>query len=135
MPGTVVETSGQDGPIAQVTLTLVGDSSDGSIPDTALAVKISGRLVCLTTNPGSPAPSANYDLVLNSGDGVDMLKGAGANRHTSNSEHDPIEMTTNNRVGVPIAAEDTLTLVMTNQSVASAQIVVKLTIEGVLRPV
>ena len=133
MPGTVVETFSQNGPIAVVTLTLVGDSSDGSVPDTALTTKISGRIVALLTNPGVTAPSSNYDLVLNNADGVDMLKGAGANRHTSNSEHDPVEMTTSNRVGVPVVAEDTLTLVMTNQSVNDANIVVKLYIEGVLR--
>ena len=133
MPGTVVETLSQNGPIAVITLTLVGDSSDGSVPDTALTTKISGRLVCLVTNPGTPAPTANYDLVLNNADGIDMLKGAGINRHTSNSEHDPVELSANNRAGVPVAAGETLTLVMTNQAVASAEIVIKLYIEGVLR--
>ena len=133
MPGTVVETSSQNGPIAVITLTLVGDASDGSVPDTALTTKISGRLVSLLTNPGAVAPTTDYDLVLNNADGIDVLKGAGANRHTSDSEHQPIELSANNRAGVPIAAEDTLTLVMTNQSVNSANIVIKIYIDGVLR--
>ena len=131
---TQVETFGQNGPVAVITLTLVADSADGSFINAALTTKFSGRLVCLATNPGTPAPQSNYDIVLNSPDGVDMLKAAGANRHTSNSEHDPVEMTTNNRVGVPVAAEDELTLVVTNNNVNSAEVVVKLYIEGALRP-
>ncbi len=133
MAGTVVETFSQNGPMAVVTLTLTGDASDGTIPDTALTTKMSGRLVCIVTNPGTPAPTSNYDLVLNDADGIDMLKGAGANRHASNSEASPIEISANNRAGVPVAAEDTLTLVVTNQSVAAASIVIKLYVDGVLR--
>ena len=131
---TQVETFGQNGPVAVITLTLVADSTDWSFINAALTTKFSGRMICLATNPGTPAPQSNYDIVLNSSDGVDMLKGAGANRHTSNSEHDPIEFSANNRTGVPVAAEDELTLVVTNNNVNSAEVVVKLYIEGALRP-
>lgn len=133
MPGTQVETFSQNGPIAVVTLTLVADDTTAEFINSDLTTKFSGRLVCLLTNPGATGPQSNYDIVLNNADGIDVLKGAGANRHTSNSEHDPVEMNTNNRVGVPVAAEDTLTLVLSNNNVNSAEVVIKLYIEGVLR--
>lgn len=46
-----------------------------------------GKITLLTTDPGSPAPDPNYDLtVTDSPDGVDVLAGGGANRHTSTTE-------------------------------------------------
>jgi hypothetical protein len=41
----------------------------------------------MTTDPGSTAPSANYDVTLVDDDtGYDLLGGAGANRHASTTE-------------------------------------------------
>lgn len=44
------------------------------------------NLAHFITDPGSPAPTDNYDLTLLDAYGVDVLGGEGANRDTVNSE-------------------------------------------------
>lgn len=68
-----------------VTINWTADSADGSVPDTTLGLY--GTCVKIVTNPGSTAPTANYDMVINDPEAtVDALAGALANRHTSNTE-------------------------------------------------
>ncbi len=45
-----------------------------------------GALVRMVTNPGASAPTADYDITLVDADGVDLLAGEGADRHTTASE-------------------------------------------------
>ena len=40
----------------------------------------------MVTDPGSTAPSDNYDITIEDSDGVDVLGGAGVNRDTANTE-------------------------------------------------
>jgi hypothetical protein len=47
---------------------------------------ISGRAYRWVTNPGSTAPTANYDIVVNDSDAADVSAGVLADRHTSNTE-------------------------------------------------
>ena len=47
---------------------------------------ISGRAFRWVTNPGSTAPSDNYDIVVNDSDAADVSAGVLANRDTSNTE-------------------------------------------------
>ena len=129
MAGTVVETHGREGSIGVVTLTLTGDASDGTIPATALSVKIAGLLLALATNPGATAPTSNYDITLIDGDGHDVLEGVGANRHTSNSEKVAI-VYSGTVIHPPVSTGDTLTLTIAGQSVNDADIVVKLYYQG-----
>ena len=129
MPGTITQTNEKRGPIGVVTLTCVADDSDGSYPETALDTRISGRLLALETNPGSTAPSSNYDIVLDDADGHDVLEGVGANRHTSATEKANI-VYSGGLDHPPVGIVDTLTLKITNNSVNSAEIVVKLYYEG-----
>lgn len=98
-----------------------GDASDGTVPDTSLGV-VAGQLERITTNPGSTAPTANYDITVEDEDGLDMLGGAGANRHTSNSEEAALPLGTYFLRTVA----DTLTFKLAGQSVASATGVFKL---------
>ena len=63
MAGTVTLAHHEIGHIRKVVATCVGDSANGSIPATALP-PIEGRLMHLVTNPGTPAPTANYDITL-----------------------------------------------------------------------
>jgi len=58
-------------------------SGDVSGTDTAT---ISGAVLRWATNPGSTAPDANYDIVVNDDDGIDIAAGGLVNRHTSSSE-------------------------------------------------
>lgn len=46
-----------------------------------------GEIIRLVTVPdGVAAPTADYDVVINDEDTTDVLMGAGADRHTSNTE-------------------------------------------------
>lgn len=129
MAGTVSETHVKRGPIGAVTLTVTGDASDGSVPSTDLATKISGRLLFLKTNPGATAPTANYDIVLNDADSHDVLEAVGANRHTSATEKVSVVMS-GTSIHPAVAKSDTLSFVLTNNSVNAALITVTIYYEG-----
>ena len=58
-------------------------ASDGSATGT---VGLDGQILKFVTNPGSPAPTDNYDITLVDEDGIDVAEGLLANRDTSNSE-------------------------------------------------
>jgi len=127
MAGTVTESVSKTGAggVKLITLDVVGDASDGSVPDTALGHKFSGRVVSLETNPGSTAPTANYDITLEDGDGHDVLEGVGANRSDSATEKVAVVFS-GTSVHPPVDISETLTLKIANQSVNSADIKIKL---------
>ena len=53
----------------------------------AIMATIKGMMLHkMTTNPGATAPTGNWDITLVDENGVDMLTGAGANRHTTTSQ-------------------------------------------------
>ena len=58
-------------------------SGDVSGTDTE---SVNGQVLRWATNPSSTAPSANYDIVVNDEDGIDLAAGGLANRHKSSSE-------------------------------------------------
>lgn len=67
--------------------------TDGTIVDSTTAgqvnkstYKYTGEIVRLVTDPGSPAPTDNYDVTILDDDGYDVLMGGGANRDTANTE-------------------------------------------------
>jgi hypothetical protein len=72
--------------VEKVTVDWVGDDATGAVPD--LALELNGFLVKVITNPGSTAPTANYDISLE--DPEDNALDAAAtllnNRHTSTTE-------------------------------------------------
>lgn len=129
MAGTVTQTHSRRGSIGVITLTCTGDATNGTIPDTDLTEKISGKLLALETDPGATAPTTLYDLVINDQNGLDVLHGAGANRSATATEKVAIPFGT--YFAPPVHRTDTLTLSISNQSVASAGIVIKLYYEGV----
>ena len=62
-------------------------TSDGSGDVSGTDTKvIAGVPLRFATNPSATAPSANYDIVINDADGIDLAAGNLANRHTSTSE-------------------------------------------------
>ena len=129
MAGSVTQTHVKRGPVGVMTLTATADASDGSFPDTALATKISGRLLALETNPGAVAPTSDYDITLVDAEGHDALEGVGANRHTSNTEKASVVFS-GTSVHPPVGKGDTLTLNIDNNSVNSAVVVLKIYYEG-----
>jgi len=105
------------GQVRRITITATADASNGSYP--AIPVPgIDGRLIQVATNPGSPAPTANWDLALNDEDGFDLTGGNGQNRHTTNTEQVALDKYISNDEG--------LSLVITGNSVNSAVIVIRL---------
>lgn len=61
-------------------------ASDGTASNT---IKMVGRLVKAVTNPGSAAPTDNYDVTLTDEDGIDVLAGCDddlADRDTTTTE-------------------------------------------------
>lgn len=84
MAGTVTITYDKTRSVKVAIWTWTSDGSgDASGTDTEDIAGVVGRWV---TNPGSTAPTANYDIVVNDEDGVDIAAGGLVNRHTSNSE-------------------------------------------------
>ena len=79
-------------------------TSDGSGDATVTTKKISGHLLRGVTNPGSTAPTANYDITLkDSTHSVDLLGNCGddlANRHTSSTEN--VEFILDEHSGTPV---------------------------------
>ena len=124
MAGTITQAWHTTGTVKKVIFTCTADSSDGSYPDTVLSKPIDGYLLALETNPGATGPTANYDITIENDNAVDVLAGAGANRHTSDTE------VAYPAVGMyfkrPIAPSDTLTLKIANNSVNSAVTVITL---------
>lgn len=130
MAGTVTTTVTKRGPIVAVELAAVADAADASFPDTALP-KVSGRLIAFKTNPGATAPTANYDIVLDDADGLDVAQAVGANRHTSNSEYASVVLS-GTAIHPVVALSDVLTQKITNNSVNSAIVVTTYYFDGVI---
>lgn len=129
MAGTVTQAHVKRGPVGCVTLTITADAADGSVPNTDLSVKISGRLLALETDPGATQPTANYDITLEDASGHDVLQGVGANRSTSATEKVAIVFS-GTSVHPPVAVSDVLTFKLANNLVNAAALVAKLYYEG-----
>lgn len=74
----------------------------------------------LTTNPGTPAPTDNYDITLTDAESVDRLQGVGANRDTATTET-AIPVYSGSTVHPIVSRSDVLTLAIANNAVNSAQ--------------
>ncbi len=71
------------GSVKVVKMAWVSDSSG----DVTAVIFIDGEIVRMDTNPGSAAPTADYDVTLiDDITGLDILGGAGADRHTTTTE-------------------------------------------------
>lgn len=118
--GAVVDThsafnSGQPGAVKTLTLAWTSDGS-GNV-NGILSRRINGQIVGIETDPGTPAPTDNYDAVLITEAGVDAAGGYLANRDTTVSEGViPIVETLvgSNPYGSLVWVESTLELRITN---------------------
>lgn len=109
--------------VAVVTIDWTGDAANGSVPDTPLSGSVMGAitdhfLYTVTTDPGSPAPTDNYDVTLVDGAGFDILGGSGADRDAANSERALPKVGTDRHYPLVHGA---LTFKLANNSVASAK--------------
>lgn len=72
--------------LAVITFSWLSDDASGVITAKATDEEWHGFLVRAVTNPGSAAPTDNYDVILNDADSCDVLGGEGADRDTTTSE-------------------------------------------------
>lgn len=100
-----------------VTVSFVGDAADGSVP--VLSVPLAGFLVKVVTNPGSTAPTANWDIALQDPEdsALDAAAGKLVDRHTTTSEQVYPLVT---GAACPIFLAGTYGLAVTNNAVNSA---------------
>lgn len=100
--------------IQKIVVTCTGGTAGeaGQIANTTIVPR-KGWIFLAETNPGTTAPTDNYDLVLNNVNGIDVMGGALMNRDEANSE-----------AATPAVSGwldgGALTLVVTNNSVASS---------------
>lgn len=100
----------------KITVTWVADSSDGSVP--TLNITMAGLVLKVVTNPGSTAPTDNYDIACGdpSDSALDVFAGALLNRDTATTEQVyPVV----SGATAPVLVT-TCTLAITNNSVNSA---------------
>lgn len=107
MAGTVTTTEETFGSVKKVKFAWT--SSAGGAADATTAATFSGKLLGFATVPAAAgsAPTANYDVAITDDDGIDVLLGAGANRHTANTEYVA-------GASLGAIATDRLTLAVTN---------------------
>ena len=62
-------------------------STGGGAADLVTTNVYDGKIVGLGTVPHATAPDPNYDVTVTNSAGLDVLLGAGANRHTTSTEY------------------------------------------------
>ena len=77
--------------VVYIELNFTADAADGSVPDKEITIAKGhpawGRyLYRVVTDPGTTAPTDNYDITIDDTDGLDMCGGDCANRDTSTTE-------------------------------------------------
>lgn len=103
--------------VSTITYVCTGDASTGSYPTKVSDAAVRGWVVLVDTVPGSTQPTTLYDITLSNGDGIDVMAGKLADRSATLAER-----------AYPSGAawvDGTLTLAITNNSVASARVTVK----------
>ena len=106
MAGTVTITEETYGSIKKIAWTWLCDASGDADGQTTGA--FNGAIERLVTVPdGTAAPDPDYDIVINDEDGNDVLMGAGADRHTSNTEQvlaSSLGVVANDKLNLVVAA-------------------------------
>lgn len=72
-----------------VTLSCTADADDASFPATAVNFRgsnVDSYVYMVLTDPGSTAPTDNYDITITDADGADIMGGELQNRDTANTE-------------------------------------------------
>lgn len=104
--------------LSKIIIDWVADASDGSVPDTAID-GLYGYLLKAITNPGSTAPTDNYDIILKDPDdsSIDAANSLLLNRDTANSEVVYPYVTS---AVTPVILNGSYTFSLSNNSVNSA---------------
>lgn len=130
MPGTITQTYATipNSNISVLTFTCTADAAAATFPDTATSDAITAAIKGLyitevRTNPGTTAPTDDYDIVIKDADGIDLMGGSLLNRDTSNSEAAAPAIATGVYWQRPV--DGALTISITGNAVNSAVVVVK----------
>lgn len=120
--GTVTATgpikiSGSETSYHYVKWAWIADASNGSVPTNTIS-GITGYVVRVITDPGSPSPSDNYDIELKDMYGCDVMGGALADRDATATEQ---AMPIIGGASSGALVLDTLQLNISGNSVNSAQ--------------
>ena len=103
-----------------ITISWVADNTTGSVPNLTIDVNLYGiegwYLYSAETNPGTTAPTDNYDIVINDTEGVDIAGSLLNNRDETNTELVLIGTASH---GFPVV-KGNLTFSLSNNSVNSA---------------
>ena len=104
-------------------------ASDGSFVATDSSMVVVGYVTRVVTNPGTTAPTDNWDLSIADKDGID-LTGANLlqNRDTATSEEVPVRYTDHALYGGKMIFSE-VTATITGNSVNGAEIVIKVYIQ------
>jgi hypothetical protein len=103
--------------VEKVTISWTASSSDGSVPDTNIDLK--GFVLKAITDPGSTAPTANYDIAFGDPEdtALDAFDGALQNRATATTEQKAVVLS---GATEPVFLDGTYQLQITNNLVNSA---------------
>ena len=91
---------------------------------TATLSEVEGEIVRFVVNPadGASSPSASYDMLINDGDGIDILGGQGSNLSQSANLNTTL-MVTNATLPLAITTYGNLSLLITNAGNAKSGVI------------
>lgn len=101
----------------ELLITWIGDSSNGSVPGLLIDSYPGWYISKVITNPGIPAPSANYNVQFIDSDGVDIMEGSMNDRSATISEK---------VLSAEIIDSNGFTITITDQSELSASGTIKI---------
>jgi len=105
--------------VACMTFTWTGEGGAGEVAPMDSDIEIDGWILYAVTNPGSTAPTDDYDITLVDADGIDVAGGQLIDRDTANSEVCLLDIDSN---AMPAGrfVDGTITFTITNQAVTTA---------------
>lgn len=109
-----------------VTLTCTGDATDGTYPATTVDFRgedVNSYIYMVVTDPGTTAPTDNYDITITDANGIDIMGGELLNRDESNTEQavPKIDSIYGSR-----RVNGDMTVNISGNSVTAAQVVIKI---------
>ena len=121
------------GAIGEITTAWTADDADGSIPTLAVTFPYDCELRSILTNPGTTAPTDNYDITAVDSNSQDRLQSVGANRDTANTEEANIVYASTS-IHPIVRGGDTLTITPTGNIVNSATGVIVIRYRAFAKP-
>jgi len=119
--------------IGEIATAWTADDADGSIPTLAVDIPYDSELHSITTDPGTPAPTASYDITLIDSDGIDRAQSVGLDRHTTNSE-EALIVFSGTGIHPIVRSGERLTITVTNNIVNSATGVIVIRYRAFAKP-